>query len=358
MANGGPRLFILNTGSTSTKVAIYQGNSLVTQETLFHSPQDLAGFSTIWGQYDFRKNAILDWFAAKEANWGDFSAIVSRGGVFKPIPSGVYLISEKMLEDAKSGKYGQHACNVGCLIAFDLGSANKIASFTVDPPCADEMIPEATYTGLPQFRRWSWYQALNQKATGRKLADRLGVPYDEMCTVIAHLGGGTSVAAHEKGKVIDVNNGLDGDGPFSPERVGTLPAGDLVRLCFSGAYTQQEIKNMICGRGGLVAHLGTTDANAIEKRIADGDTTARAVYNAMLYQVAKAIGAAAVSLQGRVQAIAVTGGLANSNYVTGYLERLTGWIAPFFIFPGENEMESLAQGALRCLRGEEEPKAY
>ncbi len=351
-------LLIINAGSTSTKVALYRDELPIAHATLRHGADELKRFASIWEQYEFRRNALQDWLSGQPASLADCAAVVSRGGLFRPVESGVYAISPAMLADAQSGLYGQHACGVGCKIAFDLGLDLGLPAFTVDPPCCDEMVEQARYTGLKGIRRRSVYHALNHKATGRKLAARLGCRYEDLTAVIAHLGGGISIAAHRQGRVIDVNNCLDGDGPFSPERAGTVPAGDLVSLCFSNPHAEDEIRRLLSGRGGLVAHLGLTDGQAIEKRIADGDALAKAVYDAMLHQVAKSIGAAAAVLEGQAAAIAITGGLAYSAYIVDALCRKIGWIAKVHVFPGENEMEALCLGALRCLRGEEEVKKY
>ncbi len=351
-------LLIMNTGSTSTKVAAYRNETPLFAETVRHAADDLRGFKNIWEQYNLRRQSVLDALKRNHLSLESVDAVVSRGGTFHPIQSGVFVISEEMLADAKSGRYGSHPCSVGCKVAFDLGSDNGKPSLTVDPPCIDEMIPQARYAGLPIFQRVSSFQALNQKAVGKGLARKLGLPYGEMSAIVAHMGGGMSIAAHENGKVIDVNNGLDGDGPMAPERAGTVPAGQLISLCFSGKHGEQEVRRMINGRGGLVAHLGTTDAAEIVRRIESGDAKAKEVFDAMIYQIAKSIGGAAVTLTGKVQAIALTGGLAYSKYLYEELIRWVGWLAPVHLFPGENEMEALAAGALRYLRGMEKAQSY
>lgn len=288
----------------------------------------------------------------------EIDAVVSRGGTINSVPSGIYLINSKMLEDMKSGKYGKHACNVGCQINYDLGKELNIPSITVDPPVTNELMEIATYTGLPQIRRKASFHVLNQKAIARKLAADLNKKYEDMDCIIVHLGGGISVGTHSKGRIIDANNALDGDGSFSPERAGDLPVGDLIKLCFSGQYSEEEMLKMISGGGGLVAHLGTTDGLVIEERINKGDAKAKEVIEAMAYNVSKEIGAASTALYGKVEAIALTGGLAHWERLVGLIKERIEFLAPVYVYPGEDEMGSLAQGALRYLRGEEECKEY
>ncbi len=244
------RLLIMNSGSTSTKVAVYENETAVVTDVVRHSADDLKDAHSIWDQYDLRRDSVLGVLEKHGLKLEDIDAVVSRGGNFKPISSGVYLINEEMLADARSGKYSSHPCSVGCKVAYDLGLELGKPSLTVDPPCIDEFIPQARYAGLPEFKRLSSFQALNQKATAKRLAAKLAVDYEEMTAIVVHMGGGISVAAHEKGRVIDVNNGLDGDGPMAPERAGTVPAGQLIGLCFSGRYTEAEIRRLINGRGG------------------------------------------------------------------------------------------------------------
>jgi len=351
-------LLILNPGSTSTKVGVYQDETPVFVETLRHDAETIGQFKNIWEQYAFRKSAIAGVVRAKGWDFKQFTAIVSRGGIFKPIPSGVYDINQAMLDDAQSGIYGQHISSVGCQIAFDMGRELGIPAFMIDPPCCDELCDEARYTGLPQLKRRSMYHALNQKAIGRRLAKELGLEYPALRAVIAHLGGGISVAAHFLGRVIDVNNALDGDGPYSPERAGSLPAGDLIRMCFSGEYSEAQMLKMVSGKGGLLAHLNTTDGQEIEARIVNGDIKAKAVVEAMAYQISKEIGAMAAVLKGDVQAIALTGGLAHWQRLVKMISGSVNFIAPVHVYPGENEIEALALGALRALRGEEPVLKY
>ncbi len=353
-------IFILaiNVGSVSTKVSVYKNKRPLVNETIPHCQEEFEGFLDVWDQYDFRKTIILDLLGKKGFCLEQFDVIASRGGVTKPIPSGIYRINRTMLADMKSKVYGSHPTNVGCQIAFDLGEQLKIPALTVDPPVTDEMNALARYSGIPQIQRQSSFHALSQRATARKAAAALGKPYDQVNLIVLHLGGGISIGAHKQARVVDVNNALNGDGPFSPERAGSLPTGELINLCFSGRYTKEEMYRLICGRGGLMAYLGTTDVSEIENRIRSGDQKAQEVFEAMGYQVAKEVGAAAVVLDGQVDAVVLTGNLARSKRLVNFIKSKTAFIAPFYLFPGENEMESLALGALRFMTGQEPARDY
>lgn len=352
------RMLIINLGSTSTKIAVYEDEMEMVKSTIKHSSEQLKMFSDVWEQYDFRKTMISSYLEQNGYNLEQFNAIVSRGGTIIPVPSGVYIINKKMLEDMKSGNFGKHACNVGCQICYDLGNELGVLPITVDPPASNEMMKIATYSGVPHIWRRGSFHVLNQKAIARRLAKDLNKKYEEMNIIIVHLGGGISVGAHQRGKVIDVNNALDGDGPFSPERSGSLPVGELVKICFSGQYTESEIHKMITGRGGMVAYLGTTDALDIEKRIKDGDKMALEVVEAMAYQIAKEIGAVAVAFNGDVEAITLTGGLSNWDRLVGLIKKRVAFLGPIFLYPGEDELQSLALGALGYLKGEVKCQKY
>jgi butyrate kinase len=351
-------LLVLNLGSTSTKLAVFDGATERFSQTLRHAVAELAPFPDIHDQYAFRKSAILACLAAHGCDLDGLTAVVSRGGTLKPMPGGVYAISEELVADARSGRFGKHACNLGCEIAFDIARELGVPALTVDPPSSDEMCDEARVTGLPGIARRSLYHALNQRAIARRLAADLGKNPSDLDAIVVHLGGGISVGAHHKGRVVDVNNALDGDGPFSPERAGTLPAGDVVALCFSGRHTRDELTKMLAGKGGLVAHVGTTDGQELEKRIAAGDEGARRAVAAMAFGVAKAIGAAAAVLSGRVDAIAITGGLAHWSRLVEMIRERVAFIAPIRLYPGEDEIGALAEGALRVLDGEEAAQTY
>jgi butyrate kinase len=351
-------LLVLNFGSTSTKLAVFDDDACRFSLTLRHSVADLAPFGDIGEQYAFRRSAIIASLADHGVALRDLTAIVSRGGLLKPIPGGVYAIGEELVADAKSGRYGKHACNLCCEVAFDLGRELGVPAFTVDPPSSDELNDEARVTGLPTIARRSLYHALNQRAIARRFAADLGRDVTGMNLIVVHLGGGISVGAHEGGRVVDVNNAVDGEGPFSPERAGTLPAGDLAALCFSGQHTREEVMRLITGKGGLVAHLGTTDGQELEKRIAAGDEDVRRVVSAMAYHVARAVGAAATVLAGRVDAVVMTGGLAHWTRLVEMISVRVAFLAPIRLYPGEDEIGALAAGALRVLSGEETAKTY
>lgn len=345
-------ILVLNLGSTSTKVAIFSDRNCLKQDTIRHeTDESFRKFNDIWDQYDFRKNGIIDFVHANGYKLSDFDFLVSRGAPIKPMNSGTYRINQNMVDDAKSRKYGNHPTGVGCAIAYDLANELGIQAFTVDAPCIDELISEARYTGWKNVYRKSWYQALNQKSVGRKLASKLNKDYDELNAIIIHMGGGMSIAAHHKGKVEDVNNGLDGDGPMAPERAGTLPVGEVLNKAFSGEYTYEELYRTVNGKGGLYAHLGTKDCREVEQMIAKGDSEAKEVYDAIIYQIAKSIGSASVTLKGNVDAIAFTGGLAYSDYIVNGLTEWCGFIAPIHLYPGEDELASLVDGAMHAITG-------
>lgn len=352
------KILIVNPGSTSTKIGIFSAGEMKVNVSVKHADEELREFATIWDQYDYRKNAILGVLHDNELSMEDMDAISCRGGNVRPLPGGIYRVCPEMIADMKSGVYGGHPINVGGLIAFDLGNQYNIPVLTADPPMTDELCTSARYSGLPQISRQSSFHALNQKATARKIAVELGRKYEEVNLIVAHLGGGISVGAHKNGKIIDVNNALDGDGPFSPERAGSLPAGDLVKMCFSGEYGKAEVLKLLTGNGGLFAYLGTTNVIEIEKRIAAGDLKAAEVFEAMIYQVAKEIGACAAVLEGKVDAIALTGSLVYSQRLLDSLKNKISFIAPVYLNPGENEMEALADAAMRFFNKEEELSVY
>jgi len=351
------RILAINPGSTSTKIAVYENENRLFVTTFYHSPEALSHFPTILSQYDYRKELIVDELK-KENLFSDFAAIVGRGGLLKPIASGVYEVNEAMKNDLRNATM-QHACNLGGLLAEDIALLIPgCKAYIADPVVVDELEDVARLSGSPLMMRKSVFHALNHKAIARKYARSVNKKYEELDLVVAHLGGGISVAAHRQGRVIDVNNALEGSGPFSPERAGTLPARQLVDLCFSGDYTQEEIKKMITGRGGLMAHLGTTDARDVVKRISEGDARAELVLKSMIYNIAKEIGAMSVVLHGKVDAILLTGGISYNDYCINKLKEYIAFIAPVYVFPGEDEMEALAFNALGALRGKLNCKEY
>lgn len=352
------RILAINPGSTSTKIAIFENEKCLFETTLRHSTEEISKYKHIFDQYEFRKNVILDVLNEKEINLTKLNAVVGRGGLLKPIEGGTYLVSERMLEDLKRGVLGEHASNLGGVLAFEIASKLNIPSYIVDPVVVDELEEIARISGIPEIERISIFHALNQKAVARRAAKEMGRDYTDLNLIVAHLGGGISVGAHKKGRVVDVNNALDGEGSFSPERSGGLPVGDLIKLCFSGTMTQGEIKKRITGNGGLVAYLGTNNAKEVSERIAAGDSEAELVYKAMAYQVAKEIGSCSAVLKGDVDAILLTGGIAYDKQFIEWIEKRVQFIAPVKKYPGEDEMTALAEGAQRILNGEEEAKRY
>lgn len=351
------RILAINPGSTSTKIAVYENENRLFVTTFYHSPEALSHFPTILSQYDYRKELIIDELK-KENLFSDFAAIVGRGGLLKPIASGVYEVNEVMKNDLRNATM-QHACNLGGLLAEDIALLIPgCKAYIADPVVVDELEDVARLSGSPLMMRKSVFHALNHKAIARKYARSVNKKYEELDLIVAHLGGGISVAAHRQGRVIDVNNALEGSGPFSPERAGTLPARQLVDLCFSADYTQEEIKKMITGRGGLMAHLGTTDARDVVKRINEGDARAELVLKSMIYNIAKEIGSMSVVLHGKVDAILLTGGISYNDYCINKLKEYIAFIAPVYVFPGEDEMEALAFNALGALKGKLNCKEY
>ncbi|SHJ66256.1 butyrate kinase [Anaerobranca californiensis DSM 14826] len=352
------RILTINPGSTSTKIAVFENDNPLFEETLRHSAEELVVFKTIIDQYEFRKNVILKTLDEQGINLNKLSAVVGRGGLLAPMPGGTYEVNEKMLEDLRKGLQGQHASNLGGIIAYEIAEQFNIPAYIVDPVVVDEMEDIARISGMPEIQRKSIFHALNQKAVARRAANDLQGSYGDFNFIVAHLGGGISVGAHRKGKVVDVNNALDGEGPFSPERSGGLPVGDLVKLCFSNQFTQGEIMKKIVGKGGLVAYLNTNDGREVRKMIENGDKYAELVYQAMAYQVAKEIGSCAAVLKGEVDAIILTGGLAYDQVLVGWIKERVNFISDVLVYPGEDEMLALAEGGLRVLTGEEKPKIY
>ncbi|MBR6380815.1 MAG: butyrate kinase [Lachnospiraceae bacterium] len=349
---------IINPGSTSTKIGVYEDENLLFEETLRHSTEEISAYATIVDQKDFRKKIITDLLSSKGFDMKSLNMIVGRGGMLKPIPGGTYRVTDELLEDLKKGVQGQHASNLGGILAREIGDELGIPSFIVDPVVVDELAPVARYSGVPELPRVSVFHALNQKAVAKRYAKEIGKPYDSLRLIVVHMGGGVSVGAHIGGQVVDVFNALDGDGAFSPERAGAVPSGALVKMCFSGKYTEKEVYKKIVGGGGFNAYLGTNDMREVTKRANAGDAEAAAVKEAFIYQVCKDIGSMACVLEGKVDQIIVTGGIAYGAEVVEAMKKMAGWIAPFTVYPGEDELLALCQGGLRVLNGEEEAKQY
>ena len=344
------KIFVINPGSTSTKIALFIDEKPVWAAGAHHTADDLSEFHHVNEQYEYRKNFILRLLAEADIPL-DFDAVIARGGLLKPTPGGVYAINEQMKHDLLNARM-EHACNLGALIADEIARECHCPAYIADPEVVDELQPVARLTGIPEIERISIFHALNSKAVSRKYAASIGKHYEELNLIVVHLGGGISVGAHCKGRVIDVNNALNGEGPFSPERAGTIPADQLAELCFSGKYTLKQIKKMLNGKGGLTAHLGMNDVVTIARKASEGEEPYKGVLDAMLYTVAKQAGAMYVTLRGQVDAIILTGGIAHSDYCVGILKGQIDYLAPVVLMPGEDEMGSLAYNALGALKGE------
>jgi butyrate kinase len=352
-------LLIINPGSTSTKFSLYEEETSLFELTLAHTVEDLADFKTIVDQFHFRRDLIVWELAYRKTELDRIAAVIGRGGLIKPIESGIYEVSDKMVEDLKAGLMGQHASNLGGLIAHDIAASLPNAkAYIVDPVVVDELQPAARISGHPDIERISIFHALNQKAVARIYAGSINKKYEELNLVVAHMGGGVSVGAHRKGRVIDVNNALNGDGPFSPERSGGLPSGQLVDLCFSGKYTQAELKSMLTGKGGMVAYLGTNNFKDVCRMAESKDPKASLIIEAAAYQVGKEIGAMAAVLEGKVDAILITGGMAYQESFVNRIKSMVHTISKIVVYPGEDEIKSLAFNGLLALNGKIEIKTY
>ena len=349
---------IINPGSTSTKIGVFEDETLLFEETLRHSTEEIGRYGSIVEQKDFRKQIISNLLREKSFDLSTLNVVVGRGGMLKPIPGGTYAVTDELLEDLIKGVQGEHASNLGGILAREIADPLGIPSYSVDPVVVDELMPIARYSGVPELPRISVFHALNQKAVAKRYARETGRAYESLRLIVVHMGGGVSVGAHEYGKVVDVFNALDGDGAFSPERAGGVPSGALVKMCFSGKYTEKEIYSKIVGKGGFNAYLGTNDMREVTKRANEGDEKAAEAKQAFLFQVAKDIGSMACVLKGKVDQIIVTGGIAYGQDVIDALKERAGWIAPFKVYPGEDELLALAQGAIRVMTGEEQAKAY
>ncbi len=351
-------ILVINPGSTSTKISLFQDDTEILTEAINHKIEDLSRFNKASDQDLYRMEIIVRVLREKNVDFSALKAIVGRGGLLRPIEGGTYTVNDQMIADLKRGIMGDHPSNCGGLIAYAISKSLGNAAFIVDPVVVDELSAVARITGMPLIKRKSIFHALNQKAVARQVAAELKKAYKEINVIIAHLGGGISVGCHKKGLVIDVNNGLDGDGPFSAERSGSVPVGDLIKACFSRDYTLSDMKKLVKGHGGMVAYLGTNDMRIVEKQIQEKNEKAQLVYEAMAYQVCKEIGALSTVVNGDLDAIALSGGMAKSKMFIKMITEKVKFLAPVFVYPGEQEMRALAMGALRVLRGEEEAKIY
>jgi len=350
-------ILAINPGSTSTKIAIFLGEKKILGQNISHAAEELAPFQKIIDQHKFREKVILNFLKENKFDVNLLAAVVGRGGLLTPMASGTYLVNDQMIDFLKNNKM-EHASNLGALLASDIAKIIPVDAFIVDPVVVDEMADIARITGLPEIRRISIFHALNQKAAAREAAKKLSRPYENCRLIVAHLGGGISIGAHLDGQVIDVNNALNGDGPFAPERAGSLPSWSLIELALSGKYDAAALKKKITGKGGIVAHLNVNDMRKVEEMVKAGDRDATLVFEAMAYNVAKEIGSLAPVLEGRIDAIVLTGGIAYDEYFVELIRRRVEFLAKLIILPGEDEMTALTQGALRVLNGEEAPKQW
>lgn len=350
-------LLVINPGSTSTKVAIFRNGESIAQKSLSHTTEELSKFKRVTDQFEYREQMIFDWLKEENMSLESLIAVVARGGLLKPMPSGTYKVTDVMIEDLRIGVQDEHASNLGGILAKGIADIQGIPSFIVDPVAVDEFPDIARISGLPELPRKSLIHILNIKAVGRRAAKDMGKSLKDVNFIVAHMGGGFSIAPVEKGIAIDVNNANHG-GPFSPERAGTLPVGEIVKLCYSGKYTATEMKKKTVGNAGFVGYLGTNDARDVIKMIDSGDKEAYLIFDAMAYQIAKEIGSMATVLKGKVDAIVLTGGLAYSELLCERISKRVQFIAPVKVYAGEDEMLALAEGAERALNGEEQVKIY
>lgn len=351
------RILVLNPGSTSTKLAVFEGDECVYEGVVEHTELELGRFERVWDQYEYRKEAILEFLNGRGVALNSLTAVVGRGGLFKPTVSGTYRVNSEMIADARSEVRGPHVANLGAVLAYGIAWDYGLEAFIVDPPCVDEMDPVARYSGIPEIERTSLVHALNIKATARTAAAELGKSVCDVNLVVAHLGGGITLCALNNGRMVDVSNGLSA-GPFTPDRAGTLPTVELVKMCFSGDHTEAEIMRKLVGGGGLTAYLGTNSAVEALERSRKGDAKAEAVLDAMIYQIAKEVGAMAVVLGDSLDAIVLTGGIAKSEAIVDRVAERVSFLGRVIILPGEDELRALALGCLRVLEGEEKAKTY
>ena len=352
------KLLIINPGSTSTKIGVYEDEKEVFVETLRHSSEEIAKYDSIFEQKGFRKEVIMNVLKDNNFDVTTLDAVVGRGGMLKPMAGGTYEVNDELLKDLKVGVQGQHASNLGGILANEIAKEVGGRAFIVDPVVVDELEAVARISGVPELPRKSKFHALNQKAVAKRFGKESKRGYENLNLIVVHMGGGVSVGAHQNGRVIDVNNALDGDGAFSPERAGSVPVGDLIKMCFSGEYTQAEVYSKIVGKGGYVAYLNTNDARDVLREKQEGNEFAELIYNAFIYQVSKSIGEMATVLKGKVDSIILTGGIAYSPIVVADIKERVEWIGNVTVYPGEDELLALAQGAIRVLSGEEEAKIY
>lgn len=351
------KILAINPGSTSSKIGYFEDTNCISSITIRHNQDDIAEFDSIIDQYPMRKEAIMAWLKEQKIEVTDLHGVVGRGGLLRPTPGGTFKVNDRIISDLTNAKYGVHASNLGAILAQEIASAAKVDAYIVDPVTTDEFGPLARYSGHPDIERVSVFHALNQKASARTICEKIGRKYTDVNMIIAHLGGGATIAAHEKGRAIDVNHGLE-EGPFTPERSGSLPVLEIIKMSYSGNYTQDEMKKKVVGRGGMTAYMGTSDIQSIVQSAENGDDKAREILEAMVYQISKEIGSCSTVLKGSVDAIVVTGGVAYNDFITDLIKERVSFIAPVHLLPGENELLSMTSGVLRVLEGKEEPGIY
>ncbi len=355
------KILVINPGSTSTKLAVFEDYELIQEETIRHSVEELSVSETLYDQRHFREKLIRGFLSSLGLDISSFDAIIGRGGLLRPLQGGTYRVSDAMIDDLRNCRYGEHASNLGAILARELvnDSGKEIPAFIADPVVVDEMEDLARFSGHPDFTRKSILHALNHKSVGRQVGAAHGKRYEEMNLIVAHMGGGISVGAHRKGRIVDVNNALNGDGPYTPERAGTLPLTELIRLCYSGKFSKKEIKELVKGRGGMVAYTGTSDCIEIQKAISEGNDEWEIYYRGMAYQIVKWIGKMAAALRGDVDFVVLTGGLAyDTKHMVKWISEKVSFIAPVEVIPGGSEEQALASAALRVLKGQEKAKSY
>lgn len=351
-------VLVVNPGSTSTKIAVFEGMTRLFDHSISHSAESLAAYATIAAQFEFRRTAVLGALESRGFDLSGLGAVVGRGGLLHPIPGGVYLVNEAMLSDIRAAKYGEHASNLGALIAEDIARPLGIPAFIADPVVVDELSDLARVSGHKLFSRISIFHALNQKAVARRFASERGRRYEDVTVIVAHMGGGVSVGLHRNGNVVDVNQALNGEGPFSPERSGTLPMNQLVKLCFSGKYTEKQVMKILAGEGGMVSFIGSNDMRDAERLYKAGDPVGTLYFRAFIYQVGKAVGALGAAAHGKVDGIILTGGIAYDAEVCAGISSMCSFIAPVVAYPGEGELDALAQAGLAALSGQAEIQEY
>lgn len=352
------KILIINPGSTSTKIAIFKDKEKLAEKSLSHSAEELAQFKKLNEQLNYRKGMITEFLEEENIDLAEFKAIAARGGLLDSIPGGTYEVNSAMLAKLNDPTTRQHACNLAALIANEYTKEYDIPAFIVDPVVVDEMIDIARISGHKNFARISTFHALNQKARAREVAEELGKNYEDCNFVVVHMGGGITIGSHIKGKVVDVNDGLDGEGPFTPERTGTLPMGQFADYIYNNDFTRKEVQAQLVGQGGIVSYLGTNDLRQVVERVENNDKDAVLVFNAMAYQIAKYIAYFSVIAKGKLDAIVLTGGMAYSELLMKEIENYVSWIAPVYVKAGEKELEALNLGVLRVLNGKEKVKVY